>query len=122
MDAYGEAIHATRQSPFPYDFEWGWITQRLGDGSRPDRLYLLLKEWPQVTFTLRGLRTRVRLARELAAPDKNLPFEQHRHPDHDLDELSCTCRPKNRPRRSRWLPSIWLGLSTLILARSSSRG
>lgn len=56
MEVYGEAIHTTRQSPFPYDFDWGWITQRPGGEGRLARLYLLFKDWPQESFTLRGLR------------------------------------------------------------------
>jgi len=58
--ANGEAIHGTRESPYPYGFEWGWITQRAAAESQPAKLYLLFKHWPQGQFTLNGLRTHVR--------------------------------------------------------------
>ena len=59
MKVNGEAIYSTQGSPFPYDFEWGAITQKKG------KLYLLFTKWPGKNFALRGLRNRVKGARVL---------------------------------------------------------
>jgi alpha-L-fucosidase len=67
---YGEAIHATRQGTFPYDFEWGWVTMG------PQRLYLFLKDPAQKRLLLRGLRTPVRRAFDLADAGREIAFRQ----------------------------------------------
>ena len=70
MDVNGEAIYGTRANPFPTDPPWGRMTCR--DGA----LYLLLKQWPQRRFELRGLRSAVRGVRLLAKPALRVPFRQ----------------------------------------------
>ncbi|HEY3289453.1 MAG TPA: alpha-L-fucosidase, partial [Anaerolineae bacterium] len=60
MECNTEAIHGTRESPYPYGFEWGWITSRMDSFADSSRLYLILREWPQTGFALNGLRSTVR--------------------------------------------------------------
>ena len=70
-----EAIHGTRQSPYPYDFEWGGITQRAATDTQPARLYLMFRQWPTSTFTLNGMHSRVCSATSLS-DGQSVSFQQ----------------------------------------------
>jgi len=76
MATYGDAIHGIRQSPYPYEFKWGWITHQAAAGATPEKLYLLFKHWPAEPLVLRGLGTEVTAAHELSAPDQALRLDQ----------------------------------------------
>jgi alpha-L-fucosidase len=76
MAIYGDAVHGTRQSPYPYEIEWGWITHQAASGTTPEKLYLLFRRWPAGPLILRGLHTEVTAAHELSAPDQVLPLDQ----------------------------------------------
>jgi alpha-L-fucosidase len=67
---HGEAIHGTGENPFPYDFEWGWIS------AGEKRLYLFLKDSSRQHLELFGLQSRVERAYPLANPEAALAFRQ----------------------------------------------
>lgn len=76
MDANAESIHGTRQSPFPSDIAYGYVT------TRPGRAYLHLTDPPaDGRLLLRGLRNRASAARLLSAPGEPLALS---HDDADL--------------------------------------
>jgi len=83
LDVNGEAIYATRPSPFPYEFEWGRVT------AKDNRLFLLFFDWP-ARFHLSGLRNQVQRAYLLADPATDLPCEQSHHPAEDRHTLVLT--------------------------------
>ncbi len=86
----GEAIYGTKASPFPYDFEWGGVTQRRG------HLYLMFQTWPGKTFTLKGLRNKVTRARLLTDSRVLVPVSQTH--DKKTDEHSVTLTlPARKP-------------------------
>lgn len=66
----GEAIYDTTGNPYPYEFDWGNITQK------PGKLYLLIAEWPGERLNFSGLRNRVRSVHLLKTPGRKLAFEQ----------------------------------------------
>lgn len=71
MQRNGEAITGTEAGPFPYEIENCRFTQK------GKRLYVMLMKWPRNRkLTLVGLKTNVRQARILTAPDKELAFTQ----------------------------------------------
>ncbi len=81
MAVNGDAIHATRQSPYPYDFDWGTLTQQAQSDSQPARLHLLFRHWPAGSLELHGLHTRAARAtcwKELSidSPVVDLSFTQ----------------------------------------------
>jgi alpha-L-fucosidase len=94
MGIYGDAVHGTRQSPYPYEFEWGWITHQAAAGTTPEKLYLLFKRWPAEPLILRGLHTEVTAAHELSAPDQVLRLDQSL--DGDPTELTLHL-PQQKP-------------------------
>jgi alpha-L-fucosidase len=75
-----DPIHGTRQSPFPYDFDWGCITasppSAPASAVHSSRLYLLFKQWQGGAFSLYGLKTRIARAWEMSTPQNPLPFIQ----------------------------------------------
>ena len=75
MRLHGSAIHGTTGNPFPTDFDWGWMTLRVGRDGAPSRLHLILK--PEVTSSvmLNGLGDRVRRVFDLVNPAVGLPFQ-----------------------------------------------
>ena len=70
MDVNGEAIHGTDASPYPYELDWGRLTQK------GDTLYLLIVKWPDGRLELPGLRSRIASATLLADPSRSVPFIQ----------------------------------------------
>jgi alpha-L-fucosidase len=76
MSINTEAMHGTRENPYPYTFDWGWITHRAASESLPAKLYLILKVWPQSPFTLQGLRTRVNKVHLHSSPDGEGPLTE----------------------------------------------
>jgi alpha-L-fucosidase len=69
MKVNGEAIYGTEANPYPYELEWGRITQKRG------RLYLLMYKWPR-RLTLLGLRNKVKKAYLLADRRKAVQVTQ----------------------------------------------
>ena len=65
----GEAIFGSQASPFPYEFDWGRVTQK------PGKLYFFFSQPPGPVFRLAGLHTRVRTIRNLA-DGAAVPFHQ----------------------------------------------
>jgi alpha-L-fucosidase len=80
MKTNGEAIYGTQASPYPYEMDWGRLTQK------GNALYLLVTNWPpDGKLDLPGLRSNVRSARLLAAPDAEIGISQSHDGDwHDL--------------------------------------
>jgi alpha-L-fucosidase len=70
QDGNGEAIHGTRESPFPYEMDWGWVTRR------EHRLYLCVAQWPEpgIPLVLNGLHHPARRAFLIADPNRELPL------------------------------------------------
>ncbi|MFW6162062.1 MAG: alpha-L-fucosidase [Planctomycetota bacterium] len=90
MKVNGEAIYGTTASPFPYEFDWGRMTQK------PGKLYLLFTRWPRGRFALHGLRSQVKRARLLADKRRKVEIEQTSDPD--LDHHVLTLRlPRKKP-------------------------
>ncbi|MFH2068988.1 MAG: alpha-L-fucosidase [Candidatus Omnitrophota bacterium] len=85
-----EAVYGTAGSPYPYEFDWGDITQK------PGKLYLLVAEWPGQRLNLYGLHNRVRNVHLLKNPGQKLSFEQSRDPVSGYNLLSVTL-PCNAP-------------------------
>jgi len=92
MKVNGEAIYGTQASPFPYELEWGRITQK------PGKLYLLITHWPRRQLVLHGLRNTVKAARLLGGTKRKLPVEQHHDTnlDHHVVDVEL---PARRPDR-----------------------
>jgi alpha-L-fucosidase len=88
-----EAIYGTAASPYPYDFEWGRVTQKKG------KLYLHFAQWPRGRFTLLGLRNRVKGARILADRRAKVQVTQShcRKTDTHVLELSLPRRRPDKP-------------------------
>ena len=82
MRVHGEAIYGASASPFPYEPEWGRMTQK------PGRLYLIFFNWPKGAFVLRGLKNRVTEARVLGPKGARLQVEHGRDPGTGVDVLT----------------------------------
>jgi len=87
----GAAIYGTTASPYPYEFDWGRITQK------PGKLYLHFFRWPKGRFVLFGLRNKVRSARLLRGA-RAVPLAQTRDTQAGMVRLEMTL-PKKRPDR-----------------------
>ena len=72
-----EAIHGTRQSPFPYSQPWGVITARQGTDS--STLYCCLREANRTSLTLNGVRNTLLRAYEPATPAAALRHTRTAH-------------------------------------------
>ena len=83
MQVNGEAIYGTTASPFPMSFDWGGVTVK------GNRLYLLIRGWPEAPFVVHGLRNRVARGYLLADPGTEVAVSQRRDDalDHDVLEL-----------------------------------
>ena len=66
----GEAIYGTDAGPFPYELKWGRIT------TKGHKLYLIFFEWPQRTFHLHGLKSKIIRAYPLTSPQTALDVTQ----------------------------------------------
>jgi len=88
----GEAIYDTTGNPYPYEFDWGEITQKRG------KLYLLISEWPGERLNFYGLRNRVRSVHLLKTPGRKLAFEQRYDSSAGCHLLSITL-PRRAPDR-----------------------
>lgn len=87
----GDAIYGTSASPHPYEQAWGRIT------TKGKRVFLHLFDWPRGTFTLYGLKNRVRRAYLLADKhQKPLAISQAHRADIDLKVLGIDL-PKKAP-------------------------
>lgn len=106
MDRYGDAIHGTRRNPFPYGFDWGWMTQRAGTSTEPAKVYLFFKKWPTSPFHLHGLRNRGHAAYEMTSPRQPIPIAQAVAADQD--ELTLNL-PAQRP--ATMIPVVVLELA-----------
>ncbi len=54
LKKYGESVYATQPSPFPWNYNWGYVTQK------PNKLYLNIFNWPANNqIDLNGLITRI---------------------------------------------------------------
>jgi len=68
LDKNGKAIYGTKSGPYPYELNWGSITQR-NDGDKTT-LYLNVVDWPEDgVFKLYGLNNRVAKVSLLASGD-----------------------------------------------------
>lgn len=77
MDVNGEAIYGTTAGPYPYEFDWGCITQKRRT------LYLLFTRWPKKRFKLCGLRSSIKKAVLLKTPAARVVVRQIRDKSHD---------------------------------------
>ncbi|MCF7853564.1 MAG: alpha-L-fucosidase [Candidatus Pacebacteria bacterium] len=82
MKRNSAALHACSGNPFPYDFEWGYMTVGRSNGCTV--LNLFLREPVASDFVLEGLHDRVLHCYEPGQPDTELPFEQRRKLHIDL--------------------------------------
>lgn len=87
----GDAIYGASASPHPYELSWGAIT------TKGRKLYLNIWDWPKGTFTLYGLKNKVRKAYLLSDP-KQTPLEKQQTQDTtiDLDVLTIKL-PRKKP-------------------------
>ena len=90
MKVNSGAIYGTTANPYPYEFEWGRITQK------PGKLYLLFYNWPRGRFTLGGLRNKVKKAYLLADRAQKVAASQSYDAALDLHELELRL-PKKKP-------------------------
>ncbi|MBT3375321.1 MAG: alpha-L-fucosidase [Lentisphaerae bacterium] len=86
----GEAVYGTQAGPFPYEFEWGRITQK------PGKLYLHFTSWPDGEFTLNGIRNAAKKAYLLADPATEIAVVQGHDADADLHAIRLQL-PKDAP-------------------------
>ena len=89
MKVNSEAIYATQANPYPYELEWGRITQK------PGKLYLLVYNWRR-KLTLLGLRNKVKKVTLLADRKKKLAFTQESDRTLDLHRLDLSL-PAKKP-------------------------
>jgi len=91
MEVNGDSIYGTNGSPLPYDFPWGPVTVK------PGKVFLHVFEWPGETFTIFGLKSKVKNAYLLADPAKKTLWMKQEH-DLKIDHHSLTLKlPKNPP-------------------------
>lgn len=90
MKINGEAIYGTSASPYPYEFEWGCITQKSG------KLYLLFVNWPKKRFVLSGLHNKVKKAYLLLDRKKDIEVVQSHDKQIDYYALKLNL-PKKKP-------------------------
>lgn len=54
LKKYGESIYDTKPSPFRWNYNWGYVTQK------PNKLYLNIADWPlNNQIDLNGLLTKI---------------------------------------------------------------
>lgn len=54
LKKYGESVYDTKPSPFPWNYNWGYVTQK------PNKLYLNISDWPvNNQIDLNGLITKI---------------------------------------------------------------
>jgi alpha-L-fucosidase len=54
LKKYGESVYDTKPSPFPWNYNWGYVTQK------PNKLYLNITDWPlNNQVNLNGLLTKI---------------------------------------------------------------
>ncbi len=54
LKKYGESVYGTQPSPFPWNYNWGYVTQK------PNKLYLNISDWPANNqIDLNGLLTKM---------------------------------------------------------------
>ncbi len=70
LDRNGEAIYGTSASPFYNDPLWGCVT------TKGNTLYLLIKQWPEDTLKLYGLKNKVLSAHILGEADIEVGIQQ----------------------------------------------
>ena len=92
MRTNGEAIYGTTASPFPYEFDWGRITQK------PGKLFLHFTGWPRGKFTLHGLRNKVKKAYLLSGKTQKIAVAQKHDEARGLDVVELRL-PRKRPDR-----------------------
>lgn len=74
-NVYGDAIFHSHGNPFPYEFDWGWMTVSPGTAERLTRVNLLLRRSLDV-IALYGVQERIRRCYDLAQPGRDLSFSQ----------------------------------------------
>ena len=77
----GDAVYGTQAGPFPYEFEWGRITQK------PGKVFLHFTTWPEEEFILNGLRNTVSRAFLLADPTAEIAAAQEHDAGADLHAI-----------------------------------
>ena len=118
MTENGSAIHGTRESPYRYPMEWGWITSRPKTLTEPARLYFILRDWPSKVLEVRGLLTKVTSASLLNSPQIPLTFDQTVTPD---DALLRLILPAQRPASVKPVIAIDLEEEASVDARLRSQ-
>jgi alpha-L-fucosidase len=54
LQKYGESVYGTQASPFPWNYNWGYVTQK------PNKLFLNISDWPANNqIDLNGLITKI---------------------------------------------------------------
>ncbi|MBU2939187.1 alpha-L-fucosidase [Lacinutrix sp. C3R15] len=90
----GEAIYGTTAGPYPYEFTWGSITQRIEENQTT--LYLNVIDWPKEgVFKVYGLNNSIEKASLLASGDE-LSHESEFNPDAGANVISIKV-PKSAP-------------------------
>ncbi len=113
MQTNGEAIYGTEANPFPFELEWGRITQK------PGKLYLFFYQWPSMkhgrpsmqhgrpsmqqgrpgrSFTLSGVKNSVKRAYLLADKRQSIHYEQTRSTKDKRYEINLSL-PAQKPDR-----------------------
>jgi len=92
MQTNGEGIYGTEANPFPFELEWGRITQK------PGKLYLFFYQWPGRSFMLSGVKNRVNKVYLLADKRQSISFEQIRSTKDKRYEINLSL-PARKPDR-----------------------
>jgi alpha-L-fucosidase len=70
LKKYGESVYDTKPSPFPWNYNWGYVTQK------PNKLYLNISDWPlNNQIDLNGLITKIDAVHVLGN-SKSIKFNQ----------------------------------------------
>ncbi len=113
MHDHSEAVHGTRQSPFPCDLPGCRVTQRHPSRTSPARLYLMFQDWPGPEFKIRGLSNNVLRAWEMTRPDEEIAVAHSTPVEHKPLEVVLHL-PEARP--DTLLPTVVLELDSTAKA------
>ncbi|MBM7585547.1 alpha-L-fucosidase [Bacillus pakistanensis] len=73
MNENGEAVYGTKESPFPYEFDWGAITVK----GKKVYLHIQNNKWSTGSIRINGFKSKVKKVYLLSEPHLNVPFEQN---------------------------------------------
>lgn len=80
LQVNGDAVYGAKPSPYPYEFEWGSVTEKSG------RVFLNIVDWPKGgKFTLYGLENKVEQAALVSKAGPALKFKQTDGSPRELD-------------------------------------